>query len=107
MGQTMAWSHFSVTDDVRQASLLLDETVTSFRNRGFTRERAVALAAAALGISPRRARAILYGEVFAVMATEYRAMRRAFLEHLDDEARHLAERHAAVKARRAQMEMDL
>lgn len=103
----MSGSHFSLRNDTRQASLLVDEVVNHFVNRGNTRERAVVMAARALGLTDRKAKKLLYGEICAVVADEYREMRRRFLEHLDDEARHLAERHIAVWARRRQMEMDL
>ena len=104
MGHSMSWSEVST---IRDAAQLVDEAVTAFRNRGYTRERAVEQAALALGISHRRARGLIYGEVFAMAVDEYRAIKARFLRHLDEEAESLAGRLEAVKAKQRQMELEL
>ncbi len=108
MGRAMAQSHnFVIADPARSLAELLDEAATAFRNRGHTREHAVTQAALALGVKPNRAKGVLYGRIFSIAADEYRAARARFVEHLDDETAHLAERLAATQARRRQMELDL
>lgn len=107
MGQSMAWSNFSKLDPLREAASMLEETVTAYRNRGHTRQHAVEQAALALGMTPRRAKALLYGEAFNVALDEYNAIKQRFLEHLDQEAESLAARFEAVRAKRRQMEMSL
>ena len=104
MGQTMSWSESSA---IRDAAQLVDDAVTAFRTRGYTRETALHQAALALGISPRRAKGLVYGEVFAMALDEYRQIKARFLRHLDDEAESLAARSEAARARRKQMELEL
>jgi len=103
----MSCTKLSASDDIRQIAQLIDDVVTSYRNRGYTRQYATEQAALALGITSRRAKSFLYGEVYSVAAHEYRLLKYRFLTHLDDEAEHLSERLAAIRERRAQMEMDL
>lgn len=107
MKQTMAWSHFSKSDPLRQAAEWIDQTVTAIRNRGHTREHAMEQASLALGVGRRRVRALLYGEAFSIAPDELDRLRDGFLAHLDDEAEHLAQRAAEARARRRQMELEL
>lgn len=107
MGTTMDWSNFSTNDPLRHVMSLLDDAVSSYRNRGHSRQHAVEQAALALGITPRRAKSLLYGEAFTVAVEEYRAIKARFLDHLDAEAEHLAARSAAARARRRQMELEI
>lgn len=103
----MSKSHNFVNDPLRSAAELLDDAVTAFRNRGYTREAGLEQAALALGIPLNRAKALLYGRLYSVAADEYETIRARFLNHLDDEADHLARRAAEARARRRQMELDL
>lgn len=105
MGQAMACSQNSKL--IREVAALIDDTVSAFRNRGYTREVAIQQAALALGMPPRRAKALIYGEAFSMAADEYAAIKARFVDHLDDEAASLAARFEAVKARRKQLELDL
>lgn len=96
-------SHYFVTE----AASLVDDAVTSIRNRGFTREHAVKQAAQSLGVPESRAKALLYGKVFAVAAEEYRSIKARFLAHLDAEAEYLSQRAEAARMRRREMERDI
>jgi hypothetical protein len=107
MESAMAWSKNSKSDLLREAMSLLDDAVSAFRNRGYARQHAVEQAALALGVSPRRARALLYGEAFAMPSEEFRAIQQRYLDHLDAEAENLNARFEAVKAKRRQMELGL
>lgn len=103
METTLAWPQLSKTDPARHASELVDDAVTAIRNRGHTREHALRLAAAELGLRFRRARSLLYGDPVAVHDEELARLRAAFLAHLDTEAAHLAARSAAARERLARM----
>ena len=103
----MAWTHNSVNDPVRRAAEMVDEAVTDYRNRGYTREHAVEQAALALDLPKRRIKALLYGEAFSIAADEYHRIRNRFLAHLDEQADHLARRSAEARARRKQMELGI
>ena len=98
----MAWSELS-RDPARCAAELVDDTVTAIRNRGHTRQFALRLAAAELGLGLRRARALLYGDPVALPDTELARIRSAFLAHLDAEAAHLAARSVAIRERHRRM----
>lgn len=54
METSVAWPHNSAIDRTRRAAELLDDAVTAYRNRGHTREHALRLAAAELGLNFRR-----------------------------------------------------
>ena len=107
MGAVMACSKVSVIDALREVTILLDEAVTSYRNRGHSRAVATDDAAKALGVTPRRAKALLYGESFKVTDEEHRAIKLAYLAHLDDEAAHFSAMLDAAKTKRRMMEMEL
>lgn len=102
----MAWSNSS-KDSLREAMEYVDNTVTDYRNRGLTREKAREQAALTLAITPRRARSLFYQEAFSMAVEEYRRIKAAYLRHLDDEADSLALRSQAARKRRAQLELDL
>jgi hypothetical protein len=99
METSVAWPHHSDIDRTRLAAVLLDDAVTAIQNRGHTREHALRLAAQTLGLTFRRARALLYGEPVALLDEELARIRAAFLAHLDAEAAHLDARLAAVRER--------
>jgi len=103
METSLAWPHNSDAEKARRAALLLDETVTAYRNRGHTREHALRLAARMFGLRLRRARAMLYGEPVVVLDDELKRMRSAFIAHLDAEAEHLAARSAKARERLKRM----
>ena len=81
--------------------------MSDYRNRGHTRTYATEQAALALGITPRRAKKLLYGEAFNVLEEEARRIKAREMAHFADEARHLAARLEAIKARLAQSELEL
>lgn len=105
METTLAWPQLSkpAEEPARHAAELVDDVVTAIRNRGHTREHALRMAAAELGIRFRRARALLYGDPVALHDAELTLIRAAFLNHLDTEAAHLAARCEAARARLARM----
>ena len=107
MGIAMTNSQLFAKCLARSAAELLDDSVTAFRNRGFTREAGIEQAALALGIPVNRAKALLYGRLYSVAADEYQAIHARFLTHLDEGADSLARRSAEARVRRKQMEMDL
>ena len=101
----MTCSSFSKSDPVRATKELIDRTVSNFRNRGLTRAIALDEASAALGITPRKAKSLLYDETFAVSETEYRSISERFRAHLRDEAAILSARAAAALAEIRQLEI--
>ena len=103
METSVAWPHNSSRDRSRDAALLLDDAVTSIRNRGHTREHALRLVAQEFGLRFRRARALLYGDPVVLLDAELKRIRTAFLDHLDAEAEDLAARSAAARERRRRM----
>lgn len=90
---------------IREISLVVDEVVLAFRNRGFGKKQAMEQAALELGITPRRVQSFIYGDAFALATDEYQRIKARFLSHLDAEAERLARRSAELRARRRQMEM--
>ena len=102
MERILAWTDLT-KDPARLAAELVDDAVTAIRNRGHTRQYALRLAAAELGLGLRRARALLYGDPVALPDTELVRIRAAFLAHLDAEAAHLAARTAATRERLQRM----
>lgn len=105
MRTEMPCSHFSKGGLLREIAALIDECATAFRNRGYSRQDAIGQAALALGVAPRRARALLYGEAFAASEAEYQAIKRRFAAFLDDEIESLAARSEAARAKRKQLEL--
>jgi hypothetical protein len=107
MEATMAWSKVSVKDPLGEVRALLDEVSSAYRNRGLSRTIATEEAAKALGVTPRKAKAWLYNEAFSVSPEDHRTVKERMLDHLDEEAEHLAKRLDAVKRRREQLESGL
>lgn len=103
----MTRSHNSLSDPLREAMGLFDEAVTDIRNQGYTRENALTRAAARFGLTLGRARKLLYGEASAISDHEREAIRRRYLDHLDEQAAHYEQRLESAKARRRQMEIGL
>lgn len=103
----MCGSKISLCDPLRDAQTLIDAAVNDYRNRGLSRAYATEQAALALGITPRRAKKLLYGETFNVTVEELQRIRRQFLAHLDAEAEYLSTKLATIRARHAQMELDI
>lgn len=99
METALSWPNLSKPDPTRVAAEWIDDTVTAIRNRGHTRQHALRLAAVELGLSFRRARALVYGEPVALRDEELGQIRAAFLVHLDAEATQLAAREAAARER--------
>lgn len=106
MDAEMACSEFSMKDMLGDVMSLIDDAVSAYRNRGLPRTIATEQASVALGITPRRAKSLLYGESFKVTGKEYRAISEAYVRHLDDEAAYFVARLDAVKTRRRQFTMD-
>ena len=106
MGPTMAWSNFSKSDPVRVAAEFVDAAVTAYRNRGHSRTDAMDQAALALGISPRRAKALVYGEAFAMATEELRAIKSRFIAHLDDQMAHHEAEKQKLRERLQQMRLE-
>lgn len=104
MEMQVTWSHYSDDNASRHAAELLDDVVTAIRNRGYTRETALRLAAMELGVRIRRAKALLYGDPVALTDDELAAIRAAYMRHLDTEAAHLAARSAAARERLRRMQ---
>ena len=102
----MTWKEKS-GDGLRAVESMVAEAITFFRNRGHRRTIAIEEAALALGITPRRTRSIFDGESVAMRPAEMDMVFRRFLRHLDAQAEDYAQRSAAVKAKRRQMEMRL
>jgi hypothetical protein len=98
---------FSVKDPLRLVMEMIDDAASAFRNRGHSRQQAVDQAALALGVTPRKAKAWLYGESFKATEEEARAVRLRYLDHLDAEAESLAERSEAIRSRRRQISLEL
>ena len=84
---------------------LLDDAVTDIRNRGYTREGALSRAAEWFGVTVGRAKRMVYGEAYSVTEAERAAIRRRYLDHLDEQARYYEAKLDAAKARRRQMEL--
>lgn len=103
----MACSKVYKSDTLGDVMSLLDQVVTDYRNRGHSRTLATEQAALALGITTRRAQALLYGQAFKITREEYRAIKAQYMKHLDAEAESLSARFQAVMAKRLQMEMDI
>lgn len=106
METSLAWPHNSDAEKARRAAMLLDETVTAYRNRGHTREHALRVAARLFGLRLRRARALLYGEPVVMLDAEMAHIRAAFIAHLDAEAEHLAARAKATRERLERIRVD-
>ena len=102
----MARSQLSETG-ARQAALWLDEIVSDYRNQGHTRERAIDFAAAFVGLTARRVKAVLYGEPCAFLDVEESALKRRYLAHLDSQAAHHQAKYQALRERRRQLEIAL
>lgn len=89
---------------------IVQETVRYIRLRGQKMPHAIEDAALELGISPRRAKSFHYREVFRVARTEYLAILKRFVQHLDAEARE-TERLAQMMRERhlkfAQLSLDI
>jgi len=88
----------------REVAGFVDETVTAYRNRGHGRTLAIELAAAALGMTARRVKAIIYGEPISGSVEEFEAIHGAYMRHLDDEERVMLARIEALKAKRRNLE---
>jgi hypothetical protein len=86
-------------DLARAAAEIADDVVTAVRNRGFTRRQAVDVAAAELDTSPRRVRALLWGEPIRVFRAEYDRLCDRFAAHLEAEAQRHDKRAAALRER--------
>lgn len=106
MGQTMSWSNFSVSPDPLNGAMdIARHTVRGKRQKGSKIGAAIEQAALALGTTPRRTRALLYGEVFAVARAEYYRLLDRFLAHLDAEAVELEKEAEAVREHRRQLSL--
>lgn len=109
----MGWSTFSgrcsVSASVQVGSAAAStgayvrSVVGDLRRSGLKSADAVQEAARRLGISDRRVRSYLYGEVVAVLAEEYLSVRERFAQHLDHEAARLSTQAELLRARRAAM----
>jgi len=96
----------------REAASIVDQTVTDYRNRGYTRTTAIQMAADALRLTARRVKSVIYDEPLAMVAREHAEIRAAYLLHLQEEAENLERRSAEVRQRKAELarqyaEMDM
>lgn len=96
-----------VSDPLREAMGLFDDVVTDIRNRGYTRENALTRAAAFFGLPVGRGKKLAYGQATSISDGERETIRRRYLDHLDEEAAHYAQRLEAAKAKRRQMELGI
>jgi hypothetical protein len=94
-------------DHVRATEEMVFETVTYFRNRGHKRDIAIEQTALALGLSPRKTWSLFYSQPVAVLGEEYNRIRRAFANHLDEQADDLVRRSEAARLRRQQIETNV
>lgn len=101
MGMQMAHTHDCDTSEI---ATMADDIVTAIRNRGHTREQAIADAAGYLGMKASRVRDFIYGRVFATSREERAAARARYLAFLDDEAEQLMRRAEEARVRRRAME---
>jgi len=105
MGQAMARNNFSNYDRFRTVEEIVADTVTFFRNRGHKRDIAIEQTALSLGITPRKAKSIFYGEIFTLLDGEITSIRAAFARHLEWQAEDYARRSEAVKLKLRQMDL--
>lgn len=107
----MPWSTFSGAksavsgavaslDFAGDAAAMVRERVRQLRGEGHKNADAIALTAEQLGLSERRVRGLLYGEVWCVVSDEYERIRAGWARSLDAEAERL-EREAVALRRRA------
>jgi hypothetical protein len=106
MEATMPKSHYSVTDAVRDAARLVDDAITNIRNRGYTREQAIAQVAERFGLPATRVKKLAYGEAYSITEDEYISIIDNFLKHLENEEEFLAAGSRAARERRAKMEVE-
>lgn len=86
----MSCRDFSVrSTDVEGASSLVRRAIIARRTRGHKNETAIEDAALGLGITVRRAKSLLYGEVFKVAAGEYRRLLHRWRADIDQQAAEL------------------
>jgi hypothetical protein len=86
-------------------AFLLDDTVNAYRNRGYTRTDAIEQTALALGLSSRKAKAILWREPFALTREELASIHHRFLTHLDDQMSHHEAQKEKLRLRLRQMKL--
>jgi len=82
-----------------QAEAIIREAVGLRRERGI--KAALHEVAFAFGLSPQRVRAIYYGQLSGLWATEWEAIRTNYDAWCDSEAKKLEERAAILRARRS------
>jgi len=101
----MIRSNFSNSDRYRTIEEIVADVVTFFRNRGHNRDVALEQTALALGITPRKAKSIFYGEAWTLLDCEITRVRDRFIRHLEWQADDYTRRSDAVKAKLRQMEI--
>ncbi len=97
MGMTVRCNENSNNDGYRTVEEIVCETVTYFRNRGHRSEVAIEQAALALGLTPRKARSVFYGEAFTFLSCEIRRIRDAFVNHMEQQADEHARKAEAIR----------
>lgn len=101
MGTTMARDNFSARssrDDYRDVATMVTKTVFSFRNLGHRRDVAIEKAAAALGMTARRVKAMFYDEIVVVDDVERWNIMRRFSRYLNEESDRVLATAAIMKA---------
>jgi len=88
------------SEKIEEVAHLVHEVVTSYRTTGLKNEHAQSEASRDLGLTERRVRAYVYGEVFSVCRAEADRIRAGFVTHLDREAARLIARAEQVRQRR-------
>lgn len=86
----MSCRDFSVrSTDADSAASLVRRAILARRSRGHKNEFAIEDAAYGLGLTVRRAKSLLYGEVFKVAGDEYRRLLRRWRADIDQQAAEL------------------
>ena len=88
------------SEKIEEVAHLVHEVVTAYRTTGLKHEHAQSEASRDLGLTERRVRAYVYGEVFNVCRAEADRIRAGFVTHLDREAARLIARAEQVRQRR-------
>ncbi len=98
MGAAMSWRQFSNDRTADNASRVVRAAVRVRQLLGAKNEHAIAGAAQSLAITPRKARSMLYGEMFRIAETEYRLLLHRWWSDMDRQAAELRNRAEEIEA---------
>lgn len=100
MSRSAARPQLPGADYKAETWLMIEETVTDYRNHGHTREVAMKLACVQLDMGLRRLRAVLHSEIWiSIGVAEYRSKRQRFLDHLANESMLATARAESINTR--------